>query len=298
MGDENPIHTLGDYSKPSHEGYRNTIELPVANNLVPLQSETIRLVQNGCSLHGLRSEDPNQHLKDFLKLVDSFDLDGDNRERTRPAPQLQALGTTFEAQVRDYMAAHTERMKRFENTIFKQREEINGRMSEMFGLLKELTTRRNPEKVLIREEAKFPVTKNVNSISIAREEEKRSDMTDVTPDNTEMPTETKKPVKEAEMNNEAESEPIKMAEEETTEVPSSQPVKYYLKHGINKKLIEGLVDNHRFNDSLSRTRAKKTKRKTYDVSPKGPVYEAILRKRIIRKEDIGGNFKIPCNIGG
>ncbi|GJR15206.1 MAK10-like protein [Tanacetum coccineum] len=57
MGDENPIRTLGDYSKPSHEGYRNTIELP--------------------------SEDPNQHLKDFLKLVDSLDLDGENRERTR-----------------------------------------------------------------------------------------------------------------------------------------------------------------------------------------------------------------------
>ncbi|GKA74992.1 MAK10-like protein [Tanacetum coccineum] len=60
MGDENPIRTLGDYSKPSHEGYRNTIELPVGNNV-----------------------DPNQHLKDFLKLVDSLDLDGENRERTR-----------------------------------------------------------------------------------------------------------------------------------------------------------------------------------------------------------------------
>ncbi|GJS79279.1 zinc finger, CCHC-type containing protein [Tanacetum coccineum] len=83
MGDENPIRTLGDYSKPSHEGYRNTIELPVGNNVVPLRSDTIRLVQNGCSFHGLRSEDPNQHLKDFLKLVDSLDLDGDNRERTR-----------------------------------------------------------------------------------------------------------------------------------------------------------------------------------------------------------------------
>ncbi|GJT46483.1 MAK10-like protein [Tanacetum coccineum] len=83
MGDENPIRTLGDYSKPSHEGYRNTIELPVGNNMVPLRSDTIRLVQNGCSFHGLRSEDPNQHLKDFLKLVDSLDLDGDNRERTR-----------------------------------------------------------------------------------------------------------------------------------------------------------------------------------------------------------------------
>ncbi|GJY89488.1 MAK10-like protein [Tanacetum coccineum] len=54
MGDENPIRTLGDYSKPSHEGYRNTIELPVGNNVVPLRSDTIRLVQNGCSLYGLR----------------------------------------------------------------------------------------------------------------------------------------------------------------------------------------------------------------------------------------------------
>ncbi|GJT96634.1 hypothetical protein Tco_1092152 [Tanacetum coccineum] len=83
MKDENPIRTLGDYSKPSHEGYKNTIELPVGNNVVPLRSDTIRLVQNGCSFYGLRSEDPNQHLKDFLKLVDSLDLDGANRERTR-----------------------------------------------------------------------------------------------------------------------------------------------------------------------------------------------------------------------
>ncbi|GJT28301.1 hypothetical protein Tco_0908576 [Tanacetum coccineum] len=83
MGDENPIRTLGDYSKPSHEGYRNTIELPVENNVVPLRSDTIRLVQNGCSFHGLQSKDPNQHLKDFLKLVDSLDLDGENRKRTR-----------------------------------------------------------------------------------------------------------------------------------------------------------------------------------------------------------------------
>ncbi|GKB12783.1 hypothetical protein Tco_0846706 [Tanacetum coccineum] len=45
-GDENHIRTLGDYSKPSHEGYRNTIELPVGNNV-------------------------------------SLDLDGENRERTR-----------------------------------------------------------------------------------------------------------------------------------------------------------------------------------------------------------------------
>ncbi|GKD11435.1 hypothetical protein Tco_1191120, partial [Tanacetum coccineum] len=74
MGDANPIHTLRDYSRPSHEGYRNTIELPEGNNVVPLRSDTIWLVQNGCSFYGLRSEDPNQNLKDFLKLVDSLDL--------------------------------------------------------------------------------------------------------------------------------------------------------------------------------------------------------------------------------
>ncbi|GJS34524.1 MAK10-like protein [Tanacetum coccineum] len=83
MGDVNPICTFRDYSKPSHEGYRNTIELLVGNNVVPLRSDTIRLVQNICSFHGLRSEDPNQHLKDFLKIVESLDLDGANKERTR-----------------------------------------------------------------------------------------------------------------------------------------------------------------------------------------------------------------------
>nr|GEU64233.1 zinc finger, CCHC-type [Tanacetum cinerariifolium] len=82
MGDENHIRTLRDYSKPSHEGYINTIELPIGNNVVPLQSDTIRLVQNRCSFYRLRSEDPNQHLKDILKLMDSLNLDCENKERT------------------------------------------------------------------------------------------------------------------------------------------------------------------------------------------------------------------------
>ncbi|GJY76162.1 hypothetical protein Tco_0481278 [Tanacetum coccineum] len=93
MGDENPICTLGDYSKPSHEGYRNTIELPVGNNVVPLRSDTIRLVQNGSSFYGLRSEDQNQHLKDFLKLVDLLDLDA------RSITTWEDLTTRFLAQL-------------------------------------------------------------------------------------------------------------------------------------------------------------------------------------------------------
>ncbi|GJS14535.1 MAK10-like protein [Tanacetum coccineum] len=42
MGDANPIRTLGDNSRPRHEGYKNTIELPEGNNMVPLRSDTIR----------------------------------------------------------------------------------------------------------------------------------------------------------------------------------------------------------------------------------------------------------------
>nr|GEZ54469.1 hypothetical protein [Tanacetum cinerariifolium] len=120
MGDENPIRTLGDYFKPSHEGYRNTIELHVGNNM------------------------------------------------------------------------------------------------------------------------------NVNSISLTRGEEERSEKTEVTAgDDFEKPTktETKMPVKEAEKEEEAENEPNRLArKEETTEAPSSQPVKYYLKLKIREKLIEGPVD--------------------------------------------------------
>ena len=75
--------TLGEYSRPSHQGYRNTIELTQGANVPPLRSDTIRLVQSGCAFHGLRSEDPNQHLKDFLKIIDSIDLDVATRETTR-----------------------------------------------------------------------------------------------------------------------------------------------------------------------------------------------------------------------
>ncbi|GJR07737.1 zinc finger, CCHC-type containing protein [Tanacetum coccineum] len=196
-------------------------------------------------------------------------------------------------------------MERFKNAIFKQRDGINSRMTEMFGLLKELTTSRNPEKVLIREEAKFPITKNVNSISLTKGEEERSNKKEVTPDNTKRPieTEAEMPVKKSETKNEAENgignKSIKTPEnEEAVEAPGSQPVEYYPKHKINEKLIEGLVDNNRFNNSLSGTRVGKKKGKTYKVLPRGTIYDAILKKKITKKEDIEENFKIPCNIGG
>nr|GEW19125.1 zinc finger, CCHC-type [Tanacetum cinerariifolium] len=184
MGDTNPIRTLRDYSKPSHERYRNTIELPKGNNVVPLRSDTIRLVPNGCLFHRLWSEDPNQHLKDFFRLVDSLDLNGENKERTRlhlfqisirdqASNWLERLRAGSITTWEDLTTPHAERMERFENAIFKQCEVINDKMTEMFRLLKEISASRTPENILIREEARHLITKNVNSIFVIQEEEEK-----------------------------------------------------------------------------------------------------------------------------
>nr|GEV37784.1 zinc finger, CCHC-type [Tanacetum cinerariifolium] len=312
--DENPISTLGDYSKPSHKRYRSTIKLPAGNNVVPLRSDTIRLVKSEFSFHELRSEDPNQHLKDFLKLVDSRNLDGsitmwedlttrfldqffppgrteklrndilmfqqhhgeslskswtrfkDLLEKVphhgidRLSPQPQALETTFEARIWDYMAGHIKRMERFENAIFKQCEGINSRMNEMFRLLKELTTSSTLKKLLVREEAKSPITKNVNSISLLKGEEERSNMMEVTPDNTKKPTvtEAKMPVMEDKTKNgaenRAENKSIKTPEnKETVEAPyaSQAPSSTHLSLTYPSNDLQSSINHSVYNPSSS-----------------------------------------------
>nr|GFA56498.1 hypothetical protein [Tanacetum cinerariifolium] len=127
-------------------------------------------------------------------------------------------------------------MERFKKAILKQREEINDRMVEMFGLLKELTTSIAPKKVLIKEEAKSLINKHVNSISLTRGKEDRNDDNDVvTDDDIKKTTRTKMDlsVKGSRTNNRAKNKtknkPIKKAgKEEVVEAPSSQPIEYYL----------------------------------------------------------------------
>nr|GEW84645.1 alpha-1,4 glucan phosphorylase L isozyme, chloroplastic/amyloplastic [Tanacetum cinerariifolium] len=152
--------------------------------------------------------------KEIIENLALYDHEGwtDMKEFVKPVKAISTpQGTTFEARIRDYMAAHTERIENFENFIFKQHEEINDIMTEMFGLIKELTTSKTLEKVLIREESKFPVTKNLNSISLARGEEERSDKTEGTLGNAvkSTVTATEIPVKEAERNNETKNKLIK-----------------------------------------------------------------------------------------
>ncbi|GJX67002.1 reverse transcriptase domain-containing protein [Tanacetum coccineum] len=61
-----------------------------------------------------------------------------------------------------------------------------------------------------------------------------------------------------EVENGTDNEAIRSVKEEITrdrfkelvEMPRSQPIGYYLKHEINKELIEGLIGNQRYNDFL------------------------------------------------
>ncbi|GJV70579.1 putative reverse transcriptase domain-containing protein [Tanacetum coccineum] len=167
-------------------------------------------------------------------------------QRIYPEPQLRELEPSFEARMQEYMASYAKRIERFEKAIFKQRDEINGRLAEMFRLLKELTSSTTPENVLVREETRNPITKNVNAISLYRiESEKVKENNDVIYKNI---TEHGKCSIE---------EPFRITNKEPLgeerkiiEPYVPQPVSHYLKYKINKELIEGLVENQRFNDSL------------------------------------------------
>ncbi|GJX28200.1 MAK10-like protein [Tanacetum coccineum] len=213
------------------------------------------------------------------------------------------------------MAAHTERMEKFKISIFKQREEINDRMAEMFGLLKELTTSRTLEKVLVREEARHPITKHVNTISLVKmEKEKSVENNEVVDKNVVEPSELDvvEPIELVDrkegMEDGADDESDESVKEELTkwetkeevlvEMPRSQPIRYYLKHEINKKLIKGILGNHKYIDSLLPTRSGKMDYETYNSLPVGPMYNAILKKKLAKKDDMEGNFVIPCGIGG
>ncbi|GJR35716.1 MAK10-like protein [Tanacetum coccineum] len=156
-------------------------------------------------------------------------------------------------------------------------------MTKMFELLKELTTSWAPEKVLIRKEDRHTVTKNINSISLIKGEGENNVNNNATfgnsierPDGSDTKVQLNKVEKESEAENRTKTNQSKVLRRNP--------------HKLKKK--------NQFNDSLSAARAGKMKRKTYSLLPRGPVYEAIFKKKVTKKEDIGGNFEIPCNIRG
>ncbi|GJQ89767.1 MAK10-like protein [Tanacetum coccineum] len=289
MGDENPIRTLGDYSKPSHEGYRNTIELPYGTTW---------------------------YLFDPTPSVNSLDLDGENRERTRlrlfqfslhgqASNWLERLLvgsiTTWEDFTTRFLAQFfppgrtaklcndilmfqqhhgeslSEAWTRFKDLL--QKCEIdhaaggnlrNKNADESWEIIENLTlydhegwndtkvfakpvkaistpqgTSKTPEQRLLELEDQI-------NFLLKGEEKEKHDIYDIATGNDSKETDgpdIKVSVKEVEIKNRAKSgtknEPIKKPKkEEVMKTPSSRPVEYYLKHRINEKLIEGIVDDN------------------------------------------------------
>ncbi|GJY40511.1 hypothetical protein Tco_0427781 [Tanacetum coccineum] len=139
MGDENPIRTLRDYSKPSHKGYRNTIELPVGNNVVPLRSDTI---QDLALFDNESWNDP----RDFAKPVKAITLPQDvpstsdrhlielkNQycmENPEQAFVEYASSRTDEAGglVSEFMASQNARLSKFEADFKRQQGEMTNKI--------------------------------------------------------------------------------------------------------------------------------------------------------------------------
>nr|GEV25443.1 hypothetical protein [Tanacetum cinerariifolium] len=107
--DENPIRTLEDYSKPSHEGYRNTIKLPIGNNVDP---------------------SPHGRILPLISLLNSFHWEG-----------MQNSATIF-AFV-EYASSHTDKARRarfskFEADFKQQQSEMTKKINTV---LKAITDR-------------------------------------------------------------------------------------------------------------------------------------------------------------
>ncbi|GJZ57405.1 MAK10-like protein [Tanacetum coccineum] len=138
---------------------------------------------------------------------------------------------------------------------------------------------------LQKEESRYPITKNVNSISLIRiEEEKTIENNRPIVQGVVKPSkyDEEEPPKEVDMKNEAErkadDELAKSARENVVKNEENKPTEVSSSHDVGNS-------------------SRKNETKTYKLIPKGPVHGAILKKKITKKEEIRGNFEIPCNIG-
>ncbi|GKA18687.1 hypothetical protein Tco_0698602 [Tanacetum coccineum] len=315
MENEHPNRTLEDYSRPSHEGYRNTIELYDGNNSEIDRAADGKLrdktTEESCEIiENLADHEGWDDLRDFAKMVKAITLPKDppktpDRRLLELEDQISYLLKGSRTTPETSSTHVPQAFAKVRKSIFKQRDKINDRMAKMFGLLKELKTSRNPEKVLVREEARHPITKQVNSISLIKIEEEKS-----IKNNEVVNKNVVEPIKEVdekeEVEDETNDESVRSVNglhtgekvKELVEMPRSQPIGFYLKHKINQELVEGLVGNQRYNDSLLAVQLSKMECKAYDLLPIGPMHSAILKKNITKKEDMGCNFVIPCNVKG
>ncbi|GJS50392.1 hypothetical protein Tco_0600513 [Tanacetum coccineum] len=91
MGDENPLRTLGDYSKPSHESYMHTIELPVGNNVV--MAAMVISISSDVSVESVGSSFPRVILIGSISVKVSVTLEGEGAVAVASPTEVLELDT-------------------------------------------------------------------------------------------------------------------------------------------------------------------------------------------------------------
>jgi hypothetical protein len=182
-----------------------------------------------------------------------------------PYSPPKELSSKFEARMREYMATHSDRLARFEEAVYKQKEEMQEKMNEMMSLLEEYANQRTPERMLLRKESVTPATQFVNSITIVHKD----------------------------------NEKVEAPAKQTLKEPSkSQPLSYYLKHDINENTITNWIKGDGRNQPSEQSSEKEEGGKDeYDTLPGGPIFERLLVQKVATKQMAYGNFEIPTSIG-
>lgn len=169
------------------------------------------------------------------------------RRNAQPFPTPPHLSSKFESRMREYMSAHSERSAKFEEAVYRQREEMQEKMAEMMNLLNEYTKAKTPEKVLVRKENDNLVTKFVNSISNVYKDNNKEEKTTINTPTIEEP-------------------------------PKSQPLGSYLKHNINEKTINNWMRNDRRNYSSKKISKEKRKKMNMIRYPEDLCMKGYLRE--------------------
>ncbi|GKB26688.1 hypothetical protein Tco_0866089 [Tanacetum coccineum] len=126
MGDANPIRTLGDYSKPSHEGYKNTIKLLVGTNVdegwndpVVLEKESLNYENPDLEqLLGIMEYKVRTLMDEEITLMGRsesiFGISNNLMHQLPPEPSRQEA---FEDLVMNFILDQEERVKQLEEYI-------------------------------------------------------------------------------------------------------------------------------------------------------------------------------------
>ncbi|GKD52758.1 reverse transcriptase domain-containing protein [Tanacetum coccineum] len=91
--------SLYEHSCSNPSGFQNSVVLPKEQTGTIINSRDIWLIQSVCQFQGVESENPFQHLKLFLSIVDNIQVDG----ATKDASRLRFFHFTLKGKAKEWL---------------------------------------------------------------------------------------------------------------------------------------------------------------------------------------------------